>query len=370
MSSTRPTKSSVKSLKQSLKRSRDELPEEDTSANSDFEQGSSQGDASSDSEESSEDEREDVPSDDDADAPRIAQWEADDDSIYDQPKVPAQRRPSHLTDLEDSSLRKSQKALTQVEPETESEDDSASDNESEPEEEPTQKERKVEWISHDPKKHARSSKHAPMEVTSKKPVTRKRTVVEVPKIVPRDPRFLPTTGEFKPEEFQKSYGFLAESRKDELKTLRESLSKARRALSSCPADRRLEFEREIYRLEQALKRTEGLVNKDRQDAVQRQALQKVKSEEKEKQKHGKGQWFLKDSEKRKVVQKARFEALSSEGGHRAVKKAIDRKQKKIGQKEKKSRPYARGAGLEESGSQRRAIPARSFWGPNKRQRFS
>lgn len=95
-----------------------------------------------------------------------------------------------------------------------------------------------------------------------------------------------------------------------------------------------------------------------------------------------GQWVLftllprginssmSEAEKRKIVQKARFEALSSEGGHRAVKKAIDKKQKKIGQKEKKSRPYARGAGLEESGSQRRAVPARSFGGPNKRQRFS
>ena len=37
--------------------------------------------------------------------------------------------------------------------------------------------------------------------------------------------------------------------------------------------------------------------------------------------------------------KARYEALAKEGGQRAVKKAIEKKQKKINQKEKRSRPY-------------------------------
>jgi ribosomal RNA-processing protein 36 len=37
--------------------------------------------------------------------------------------------------------------------------------------------------------------------------------------------------------------------------------------------------------------------------------------------------------------------LAAEGGKRAVKKAIEKKQKKIGQKEKKSRPFAKGSGL-------------------------
>jgi ribosomal RNA-processing protein 36 len=41
--------------------------------------------------------------------------------------------------------------------------------------------------------------------------------------------------------------------------------------------------------------------------------------------------------------RARFEALAA-GGDRAVKKAIEKKQKKISQKEKKSRPFARGRG--------------------------
>lgn len=34
--------------------------------------------------------------------------------------------------------------------------------------------------------------------------------------------------------------------------------------------------------------------------------------------------------------------MAAEGGTRAVKKAIEKKQKKIGQKEKKSRPFPKG----------------------------
>ena len=44
------------------------------------------------------------------------------------------------------------------------------------------------------------------------------------------------------------------------------------------------------------------------------------------------------AEKRKLLVKARYDALAAEGGKRAVRKAIEKKQKKIGQKEKKSRP--------------------------------
>jgi len=45
------------------------------------------------------------------------------------------------------------------------------------------------------------------------------------------------------------------------------------------------------------------------------------------------------AEKRKLLVKARYDALAAEGGKRAVRKAIEKKQKKIGQKEKKTRPF-------------------------------
>lgn len=166
------------------------------------------------------------------------------------------------------------------------------------------------------------------------------------------------TGEYSADKFQQSYGFLAENHKKELSALREALKQARKLLSSSPRDLRSEREHEVYRLEQAVKRAESLVNKDRLDQVQRDALGKIKKEEATKRTQGKKEWHLKRGrtkptkryyqlicfvgEVQKAVVQARYEALAKEGGQRAVKRAIEKKQKKASQKEKRSRPYAKG----------------------------
>jgi ribosomal RNA-processing protein 36 len=141
----------------------------------------------------------------------------------------------------------------------------------------------------------------------------------------------------------------------ELATLRETLKQARKSLASSPSDLRSERENEVYRLEQAIKRAESMVNKDRLDQVQRDALGKAKKEEELKRQQGKGFWrkvnvyliyFLSDlfdicrvADQQQLVMKARCEALAKEGGARAVKKAILKKQKKVSQSAKRSRPY-------------------------------
>lgn len=111
--------------------------------------------------------------------------------------------------------------------------------------------------------------------------------------IPRDPRFLPTSGSYDAKLFQQSYGFLAENRKMELETLRESLSKAQRKFASSPAESRNELELEITRLEHAVKRAESAVNKDRLERIEREAFSKNKREEEGKRREGKGKWFLK-----------------------------------------------------------------------------
>ena len=102
-----------------------------------------------------------------------------------------------------------------------------------------------------------------------------------------------TAGEFSAEKFSKSYDFLADKHKMELATLRETLKQARKSLASSPSDLLSERENEVYRLEQAIKRAESMVNKDRLDQVQRDALGKVKKDEELKRQKGKGKWFLK-----------------------------------------------------------------------------
>uniref|UniRef100_A0A8H7Y7Y7 rRNA biogenesis protein RRP36 n=1 Tax=Psilocybe cubensis TaxID=181762 RepID=A0A8H7Y7Y7_PSICU len=366
--------------------------EDESSEQVEFEEGSSQGTGL----------EEDHGQDDDvdADAPRVAQWEDDEEEnfMYKKPieeksamgdgtevslKNSATRKSvtaetsaylliSDLQNLPLGALRRAQRILSQAEPESDSDSEADSERISSNSGSETyntkgkgkEKGQKVEW-SAKPRTDItkRSSKHAPMEVTSKKPVTRRRTVIEVPKIVPRDPRFLPTAGEFSADRFSKSYGFLVENRKRELQTLRETLKQARKLLSSSPKELRSEREHEVYRLEQAIKRTESLVNKDRLDQVQREALSKVKKEERAKRSEGKGAWYLKKGEQRKLIVQAKYEALAKEGGQRAVKKVMEKRQKKQSQKEKRSRPYAKG---EEGLSRKRSSD--SGWPTAKRQR--
>lgn len=93
--------------------------------------------------------------------------------------------------------------------------------------------------------------------------------------------------------FQKHYSFLVEAHAGELHTLKENLKKARKLLDSSPRDLLEERLHEVNRLEQAVKRAESLVNRDRLEKVEREALSKVTKEEKEKRNQGKGEWWLK-----------------------------------------------------------------------------
>ena len=48
------------------------------------------------------------------------------------------------------------------------------------------------------------------------------------------------------------------------------------------------------------------------------------------------------ADKKAFLLRAKYDALAEAGGKGAVRKAIEKKQKKVGQKEKKKRPYPAG----------------------------
>ena len=110
----------------------------------------------------------------------------------------------------------------------------------------------------------------------------------------RDPRFLPFTGKFQPHLHRQSYGFLADMHKTELSTLKADLKRARKMLASSPRDQREEREQEVAKLDQAVKRAESNVNRDKREQIEHDALGKAKREEKEKRKAGKSAWHMKD----------------------------------------------------------------------------
>ncbi|KAG5352266.1 hypothetical protein C0989_003014 [Termitomyces sp. Mn162] len=311
---------------------------------------------------------EDGEDDSDLDAPRIAQWIDEDELEQNYVKAgPSSNLKSLKNGMPLGALRKAQNVLAQTAADTES-DESEEESELQSVSEKGKERKKVEWSIRPSKEITkRVNKHAyvlvsliffpchmsrlfsPTEVTSKRPVTRKRTVVEVKTMQARDPRFLPLAGQFSAEKFRHGYSFLAGSHISELDALREHLKRARKLLVSSPRDLYEERADEVQKLEQAVKRAESLVNKDRRDKIEQEALAKVKKEERDKRKQGKGEWHMKNVNKRELLMKAQYEALAAEGGKRAVRKAIEKKQKRIGQKERRSRPFV------QDGAKRRRV---------------
>src|SRR5690606_20215309 len=72
-------------------------------------------------------------------------------------------------------------------------------------------------------KPKRTSKNAPVEMSSKKPVSRKREAVPVPIIHARDPRFDPAVGNVDSDRFKKNYAFLDEYREKEVEEMKKAM---------------------------------------------------------------------------------------------------------------------------------------------------
>ncbi|KDQ16833.1 hypothetical protein BOTBODRAFT_30734 [Botryobasidium botryosum FD-172 SS1] len=302
--------------------------------------------------------------DEDIDGPRVAQWvdedelddglgSGDDNNDNSEAASDEERRDMRtlehdLSSLPFGALLKAQNALAESMDEDSQDDgdwDTASgDGDFHQDARPGSKGKEVDPNERRERRkiEKRAHKHAPMEMSSKRPVTRRRAVVEVPRIERRDPRFSSLSGEFSSTLFDSSYGFLSDIQKSEVSTLRGALSAARKQLANSPRHLREERQAEVTRLERALKRSESTVERNERERRNQEVLKRAKKEELSKRTEGKRQWHMKDSEKRALLLKGKFEALKATGGQRAVKKAIEKKKKKVSQKEKKSRPFAKG----------------------------
>lgn len=178
------------------------------------------------------------------------------------------------------------------------------------------------------KRAKRSSKHAPTEMSSKKPVSLRRDIVEVHKPQARDPRFGPLNSRPIDEaKARKAYAFLDEYRDDELKRLRAVAKKTKD-----PAARE-ELQRQVMSMESRKKAQE---RKDREKAV----LEEHRRQEKELIKQGKKPFYLKKSEQKKRLLMDQYASMSQ----KQVDRLIERRRKKAAGKEKKSLPvFRRGA---------------------------
>lgn len=172
---------------------------------------------------------------------------------------------------------------------------------------------------------SRTSKHAPTAQSSKHQVTRKRTVIAVPKRASRDPRFdALQQRSVHPGNSEKAYGFLRDYQKAEIAELKTAIKQTRNE------DDKETLKRKLVSMENRLKTKEA---KEREQEV----LRRHRKEEREKVEQGKKPFFLKKKDLKERAQVEKFKGMKKKD----QEKLIEKRRRKESQKEKKRMPEAR-----------------------------
>ncbi|KAJ8327100.1 rRNA biogenesis protein rrp36 [Batrachochytrium dendrobatidis] len=176
------------------------------------------------------------------------------------------------------------------------------------------------------KKQKRENKNMPAEITSKRPVTRKRRVVEVSKKAVRDPRFEAYTGELNEGLFKRSYGFIDDYERSEIAMLKDEIK------NEPNSERRAQLQKTMTSKVSRLSTNEI-----------KEKTQKLKREwrktESAKVQQGKTPFFLKNSElkRRQLVDK--FKSLTEKGMD--LDKVLEKRRKKNASREHRHIPSQR-----------------------------
>ena len=170
-------------------------------------------------------------------------------------------------------------------------------------------------------------KGAPVEMGSKKPVSRFRVVVPLAKRKGCDPRFEALSGQFNQDMFDKAYAFVGEKREDEIKKLKDQMKKLK---NKEKRDLLQDELKELQRVQQA-----EAAAKDN-----RARLQERRRDERSAVEHGKKPFFLKKSDERVLNLARRYQELQSKSP-RKIDDIASKKRKKNAQKDHRYVPYAR-----------------------------
>ena len=163
-----------------------------------------------------------------------------------------------------------------------------------------------------------------MEVSAKKAVSRKRSVIAVPTIAPRDPRFLTLSGKLDENKVKQNYSFLNEYRASERAELKSKIRGTKDVA-------------EKERLKKQMKAMEDRERSRQKDEQQKAILRDHRKEEKKMVEEGKKPFYLKKSEIKRQVLVKRFEGLAE----KKAEKVMERRRKKMASKERKAMPNAR-----------------------------
>ncbi|KAI9315536.1 hypothetical protein BX666DRAFT_1956555 [Dichotomocladium elegans] len=170
----------------------------------------------------------------------------------------------------------------------------------------------------------RDSKHSPMEVSSKKAVSRFREVVSKSTPEVRDPRFDKLSGKFNQDLFEKSYAFLNDYKKTEKEMLRERLKKEKNP------EKREQLQNLLSKL---ISREANIEQAKRKQEL----IRERKKAEAELVRQGKKPYFLKRSDERKLVLMDKYEKL----GEKNMDKILAKRRKKNAAKDHRRLPFKR-----------------------------
>jgi ribosomal RNA-processing protein 36 len=172
---------------------------------------------------------------------------------------------------------------------------------------------------------SRTSKHAPASQSSRRPVTRKREVVDVPKRKFRDPRFHTLQHQSAQEgNSAKAYSFLRDYEKDEIAELKTAIKQSRNEYDKETLKRKMISMQNRIKSQEAKEREQDILRQHRRG-------------EKEKVEQGKKPFYLKrkDLKERAMVEK--FKGMKSKDRE----KLIEKRRRKEDQKEKRRMPGTR-----------------------------
>ena len=176
----------------------------------------------------------------------------------------------------------------------------------------------------DTRDFSRTSKHSPVELSSKKAVSRKREVVPTQKLNHRDPRFEPSYGAVDETRTKKVYSFLDTYRDSEMLELKSAIRKSRDHESK-------------EKLKRALLTMESRKKAQKMKEQQQEVLRKHRKEEKAKIVQGKRPFYLKKADQKRMTLVEIFEGMNG----KQVDKLIERRRKRKAAKERKEMPDTR-----------------------------
>ncbi|GAM28699.1 hypothetical protein SAMD00019534_118750, partial [Acytostelium subglobosum LB1] len=171
----------------------------------------------------------------------------------------------------------------------------------------------------------RDNKDAPVEVTAKVPVSRYKQVVQVKKVVARDPRFDNLGGQFNEKFYREKYGFLDQ-------VVQKDISQMTKQLKSTQD----EHQRKLleYEIQSRKSRMASQALKDKRRKLQEELEQK----EVESVRQGKKPFYLKPAALKEIEIKEKYKQLKEKG---QLDKFMEKRRQRMSSKDRVFLPRVR-----------------------------